>query len=228
MRNRWIVMLLFLGLSVGLSAANPQIVFKSMQVNFGDVDDGKPVDILFDFENKGDSDLEIKAINPTCGCTISELKKRTYKPGEKGQIPARFNPSGYNGQVTKSISVETNDPANQRVLLSFTGSVKMKNYVQAELQPGEINLGKVRVGKKMVKVFNIVNSGSMELKVLEIVTVPEVIVDMPQKALPPKKTMAVKVHFTPMEAGKFTTLVKIRTNDTRFAYKIFRIDAEVN
>jgi hypothetical protein len=45
---------------------------------------------LFRFVNSGNTTITVTDIKPGCGCTTAELIKRTYAPGEAGEIKAVF------------------------------------------------------------------------------------------------------------------------------------------
>lgn len=202
------------------------IKFKSAAVDFGEVDSGKVVEVKFEFENSGDTLLKIKNVVPSCGCTTSTLEKKEYKPGEKGIIPAKFNTTGYSGKVIKSINVLTDDPGNADVLLRITGNVLLREYPQAEVKPDAISFGKVKIGKSQSRNLTLVNSGNLDLKIIEISSAPEINIVLRAKTVAPRKAIDLEIRFTPFEQGLFNSLAKIRTNDTRNPYVFVRIDAE--
>lgn len=202
------------------------IKFKSTAVDFGEADSGKIVEVKFEFENSGDTLLKIKNVVPSCGCTTSTLEKMEYKPGEKGTIPARFNTTGYSGKVIKSINVLTDDPGNADVLLRITGNVLLREYPQAEIKPDRISFGKVKIGKSQSRRLALVNSGTIDLKIIEISSAPEISISLRAKTVASRKAIDLDIKFTPFDQGLFNSLAKIRTNDSRNPYVFVRIDAE--
>lgn len=60
-------------------------------------------------------------------------------PGGVGEIKVTFRTKGYQGPVTKTISVETNDPANRQVRLTLKGTV----VSDVTVEPKIINFGNV-------------------------------------------------------------------------------------
>lgn len=96
--------ILVLSLSIYSDAT---IRFKVKTVNFGEIEIGKIKNIEFEFENIGDSLLVIKKISSSCGCTVAELQKKEYTPGETGTMIIRFNSRGYFGEVTKTLTVNS-------------------------------------------------------------------------------------------------------------------------
>jgi hypothetical protein len=202
------------------------INFKATAIDFGEIDSGKTVEVKFEFENSGDALLKIKNVVPSCGCTTSILEKKEYKPGEKGTIPAKFNTTGYSGKVIKSINVLTDDPKNADVLLRITGNVLLREYPQAEIKPDNISFGKVKIGKSQSRKLTLTNSGNLDLKIIEISSAPEINIALRAKAVAPRKAVDLEIIFTPFDPGSFSSLAKIRTNDTRNPYVFIRIDAE--
>lgn len=104
----------------------PQISFKETQMDFGSIDEGTLVKHEFEFTNSGKSDLIIRKIRASCGCTTVAPNVTALKPGEKSSISASFRTSGYTGRQSKTITVITNDPKQSTMILRLTGTVKKK------------------------------------------------------------------------------------------------------
>lgn len=84
------------------------LLFKETHVSTGEILDIEPVPVEFLFKNTGSEDLEIQLIKPSCGCTVPDMEKTTYKPGESGVMKVTFDPSGKKGNVSRNITVYTN------------------------------------------------------------------------------------------------------------------------
>ena len=208
--------------------AKPTIKFKNTAVDFGEVNSGKIVDIAFEFENTGADVLLIKNIIPACGCTTAALTKKEYQPGEKGTITSKFNTSGYNGKVIKTITVTSNDAAASEIRLTLSGTVTVKDFAQADLKPEQFSFGSVSVGKTYVRKLNLSNLGNLDLRVLEVSCSPEVSLAFKTNNLPVKKSTEIILTFTPFEKGTFNNIVKIRTNDFRNPYVFLRLEAQAD
>jgi hypothetical protein len=208
-----------------MMAAKPAIKFKNATVDFGEVTSGKVIDILFEFENTGNETLTIKNIIPACGCTTANMAKREYKPGEKGTISSKFNTSGYNGKVVKTITVTSNDPEAPETRLTMKGTVTIKDFAQASIRPEEIDFAAVAVGKTYVRTLNLNNSGNQDLRIIEISCSPEVSLEFSANAVAPKKSTEITLKYRPFDHGSFNNLVKIRTNDYRNPYVFVRLEA---
>jgi uncharacterized protein YdeI (BOF family) len=211
-----------------LMFAKPAIKFKNTNVDFGEVSSGKIVDIVFEFENTGSDVLLIKNVIPSCGCTTAALDKKEYQPGEKGTIASKFNTSGYNGKVIKTITVTSNDSAAPETRLTLSGTVSLKDFAQADVKPAQFIFGSVSVGKTYVRKLNLSNLGNLDLRVFEVICSPEVMLAFKTNNLPAKKSTEITLTFTPFEKGTFNTMVRIRTNDYRSPYLFIRLEAQAD
>jgi hypothetical protein len=101
----------------------PAIRFDSTSFSFGTAMAGDVVSHAFFFTNTGNRTLEIKAVTPSCGCTVPGEWTHRLEPGDTGRIPLELNTSRFAGPVTEVTSVTCNDRARYKVVLSFTGRV---------------------------------------------------------------------------------------------------------
>jgi hypothetical protein len=75
---------------------------------------------VYAFTNRGVASVSIVNIKSSCGCTTAELEKKTYAPGESGEIVAKFKIGGRQGLQTKTIQVKTDDSDTPTVLTMKT------------------------------------------------------------------------------------------------------------
>jgi hypothetical protein len=102
----------------------PKIVIEEKNFNFGKVSSSqKQVEKKFVFKNVGKSDLIIRKIRTTCGCTTANLEKEVVKPGESSSFKAVFNFGSRKGIQRKSIYVISNDPSTPEVRLTISGEI---------------------------------------------------------------------------------------------------------
>lgn len=73
----------------------------------------------FGFTNDSDSAIEVLEVRPTCGCTVAELEKKVYQPGEYGEINTTFNYGSREGRQTKTIVVTTDQEENSKIRLTM-------------------------------------------------------------------------------------------------------------
>jgi hypothetical protein len=122
----------------------PQIVVETAVHDFGDVDPGSKNTGQFQFSNQGQGVLEIKKIQSTCGCTVPELKKKTYLPGESGTVTVTFRPGLRSGHVSKHLYILSNDKVNPKAKLTVKANVVQKISYEPKrfrLRPNEENVG---------------------------------------------------------------------------------------
>jgi hypothetical protein len=116
----------FSSLSKEAMANAPVFKIASTTVDLGKIKSSTQNDVEFKFTNEGKSDLMIRHIKATCGCTAIQQGNQGVgiKPGESSSIKAVFSPGTSPGKVTKSIYVYTNDPKNSEVVLMLNADVE--------------------------------------------------------------------------------------------------------
>ncbi len=102
----------------------PQIYIESKTFSFGNIKQGKKIEHDFILKNTGQSDLLIRRVWATCGCTAVEPKKNIIPPGRSTQIKTIFNTAGRTGNQKKMITVITNDPKNPKIILWIEGNIE--------------------------------------------------------------------------------------------------------
>lgn len=103
-------------------------VFKldATTVDLGKIKGSSQNEVEFKFTNAGKTDLFIRHVRATCGCTAIQQGTQGVgiKPGQSSSIKATFNSGGYSGKVTKAIYVYANDPLKSEVVLMLTADVE--------------------------------------------------------------------------------------------------------
>jgi hypothetical protein len=81
--------------------------------------------------NTGDQALEISNVAPGCHCTTAGNWTHHLEPGQTGQIPLQFDSGSFRGDVTKAITVTSNDKLAPRQNIYLHGSV----WHQVDISP---------------------------------------------------------------------------------------------
>ncbi|MBI5381093.1 MAG: DUF1573 domain-containing protein [Opitutae bacterium] len=68
------------------------------------------IDIDFAFTNQGKQPVTIKEIKTSCGCTVAELAKRTYAPGEAGKVAVVLRYMGDVSPISQVVTIVTDEP----------------------------------------------------------------------------------------------------------------------
>jgi len=103
--------------------ATPQIQCEEATFDFGSRDAAESVEHTFLVKNTGTADLEIKKVQPACGCTTAELEKNIIPPGDSAKVAAKLSLAGRSGEVQKPINIESNDPTKPTLQLLIKGIV---------------------------------------------------------------------------------------------------------
>jgi len=90
--------------------------------DFGNIKEGENVLHSFKLTNNGKSDLLIRNVKASCGCTAVK-NENVIKAGLTTEIKVDFNSKGKRGRQNKSVTVITNDPANSTIVLRIMGNV---------------------------------------------------------------------------------------------------------
>ncbi|TAG06464.1 MAG: DUF1573 domain-containing protein [Cytophagia bacterium] len=101
----------------------PKISFDKELHDFGNVKQGDKVTTVFNIKNNGSDDLQILKIKPSCGCTVSEIDKKTIKSGHSAKLTITFDSNGKEGVQDKHINIYSNDPK------SFTSVISLKTKI---------------------------------------------------------------------------------------------------
>lgn len=136
-------------------------------LDLGSVPEDSIAQGTIEFMNGGDSTLIIGRIQTSCGCTVADLKKREYAPGEKGEIDVQFNTRGYTGMARKSvmISIDQGSPARVKVELQ-TNVIPL-----LEIDPSFVNFQDVTLGNKVIhRNLKLQNNYPDSLKVTDMET----------------------------------------------------------
>src|SRR6201990_3737508 len=73
----------------------------------------------YKYQNVGKTPVHFKSVHASCGCTAAQSQKDQVAPGEKGEITATFNIGDRTGTQVKTVTVETDEAANQKTVLTL-------------------------------------------------------------------------------------------------------------
>lgn len=97
------------------------ITWKSESIDVGNIPQGKPKVIRFEFTNTSSKPIIIENVAPSCGCTTADYTKTPIQPGKKGFVEASYNAASA-GAFMKTVNVTTSDNKTPKTL-SFKGTV---------------------------------------------------------------------------------------------------------
>ena len=82
--------------------------------------DGTMPVVSYAFRNDTSTPVTITQAVPSCDCTTIDLAKKTYAPGERGTLVARFDPTGRYGVVRRTLQITTDEPNLAPQVLQLT------------------------------------------------------------------------------------------------------------
>ncbi len=189
---------------------HPMIFFENPNFNFGKVFKGQNIENIYKFENRGNDVLKINKVKTSCGCTAAILTNKIVPPGKTGEIKATFKTGSYRGNVTKSITVISNDPNSPKYKLTLTGEIK-EDIITT---PKNINFGSIYIGGKIDKTVKVKSITESNLNIKKIrSSKPFVNVSIAEKD---KEGYTIKVALNDNhKIGRFSGGIYLETNSPR-------------
>ena len=110
----------------------PVITFDKTEHDFGEIENGTPVETVFSYTNTGKAPLVVTDIKSTCGCTVPQgWSREPLQPGESSSFTVKFNGKG-NNRVSKTVTVTANtEKGKEQVKITAT----VKGGAPAKGQP---------------------------------------------------------------------------------------------
>ncbi|HEY5793049.1 MAG TPA: DUF1573 domain-containing protein [Chthoniobacterales bacterium] len=125
---------LALFLCVAAGAARAELQFQKTELRDQIFEESGAILRAFDFQTTGEKAAQILKVTPSCGCTVADLSKKAFSPGEPGKLSFRYNPEGRQGIQAVSIDVET-ETGGKKAATRLTYRV---NVLQAVILQPEI------------------------------------------------------------------------------------------
>lgn len=101
----------------------PKLVLVEETKNVGTVAKGDVIEQDFVVRNDGKADLHVTDVKPACGCTVPKYDK-VIKPGQTGKIHLSVDTKAFQGAISKSALILTDDPAMPQATIVLSANVK--------------------------------------------------------------------------------------------------------
>lgn len=108
----------------------PEIVFDDNTFDFSNIKQGDKVEHVFMISNNGKSDLFIRKVKASCGCTAANPEQDMIPAGESTPMKVVFDSRGKVGKQNKTITIISNDPRHPRTILWVKGTVETTQPAQ--------------------------------------------------------------------------------------------------
>lgn len=101
----------------------PKVVLDTQEYDFGTIQRGDTVSHVFRLRNEGKSNLLIRRIETTCGCTAVVPDTRVVVAGDSCNVVVTFQTKGREGKQLKTIQITTNDYRQPNTILKIRANV---------------------------------------------------------------------------------------------------------
>jgi len=121
-----------MGMTGDAEVAKPEeLKFKGYTYGFGVLKPGEKTTATFPFTNIAKHDVTISEIKTGCDCLAAKIQKKTYKPGESGELAIEFDSTNYEYVYAQSIVVLT-IPGDIKTILEVHGEVVPRNIASPQ------------------------------------------------------------------------------------------------
>lgn len=194
--------------------------------DFGTVARAAKTEHRFQITNTSQSDIHLRSVRASCGCTTPIIETDWIKPGETGTILARFNTGTFTGQKSATLTVSIDKPFFSELQLN------VKGYIRSDvvLFPGEASFGEVPVGEPKVVELNLDYAGRNDWKIEEITSPYDFLsasFDETSRANGRVKYKVTARINADAPIGKITDQLVIHTNDKRLTTVPIRLQVDV-
>jgi len=91
------------------------IVWKAETIDVGQIPQGTPKAIVYEFKNTGKTAVVITSVQGSCGCTATDYTKEPILPGKTAKVTATYNAAN-KGAFTKTVTVTTSAETTPKIL----------------------------------------------------------------------------------------------------------------
>ncbi len=197
--------------------------------DFGNVARAANTEHQFRIKNTQQTDLHIRSVRASCGCTTPTIETKIVKPGETGIVSARFNTDRFTGQkaATLTVSISYGQPQRYTEL-----QLNVRGYIRSDVvfHPGQANFGDVPIGEARTMKLSLDYAGRSDWKIEEITSPYRFLtVDFEEQS---REGNRIKYELTfeldeSAPLGDLSNQVVLHTNDRRLKTVPLQLNAKV-
>lgn len=218
--------LLLIFISACTKTKNPKLVVSEESWYYGEVPPDKIVSHQFTIKNEGDNKLIIESVYSSCACVSLELAEKEIPAGGETRLNTIFDPYGYEGYVTRYLTIKSNDPDCPEKRIDLTITVLRVPNPDIEISQQTFNLGNIYGEEPVVLPFTIINSGDADLIIEDIVSedIFSHTLHLPLIVAPGEQYQAeIYLNVSLLKEGDFRKAIRIMTNDPQNPILFLRI-----
>ena len=208
--------------SFSLTLGQPKVSVDRTNVDLGVIYNGAIKKARVVVKNNGKDTLKILGVYTSCGCTTIRQPKTSLTAGESDAIEVEFNSTGYRGQLTKHITVQTNDPTSPQVYVALVADVI--DELEPVSRSSVLWLGAIPVGKAVEQpvAFKNVSGKPMTLRGFKSSS-EQVVARLEQKSVLPADTIRIYIRVTPKKMDYSSEQILLETDSNKQSQVPIRI-----
>ncbi len=184
-------------------------------VDLGEVPDDTVASTVIRFKNISQDTIRVGEVRSSCGCTVPEIDKLTYLPGEEGNILVQFHARGFRGKVRKWVKIffTKGQPSMLRVVL------QAHVVPLVEVEPEVVNWQGISLKQGQVSRSVVLkNNSDQPLKVSKILsTNPQLKVSPPTMKIPPHASDTLTIVYTPEKIGSDDSIIFLEFSNPKIS-----------
>ncbi len=210
----------------------PKLVLSEESWNYGEVAPDKKLSHQFNIKNEGGEKLIIESVYSSCACVVTDLSAKEIAPGKETELTATFDPYGYEGEVSKFITIKSNDPEEPEKKIELTIHVLHVPNPDMTVSQQTFYLGEIdRLSQEKPTIqFTIYNSGDADL-IIEDIVIEDIFshnLNIPLTILPGEKFLVeLNVDTNQLSEGEFRKSVRLMSNDLQKQVVFLRIQGKI-
>jgi len=225
-----IILTIFILITLFLSGCSkpnpPRIVLSEESCYYGEVTPDERPTHDFIIKNEGEEKLIIESVYSSCPCAILDLAENEILPGKETILKTTFDPTGYEGEVSKLITLTSNDPEKPEVVIETSINVLKVPSPDLQLSEQTFDLGTFNENNLPIINFTISNKGDADLIIQEIIA-EELFnynLKLPLIISPAKQFEAqLKISSDLLTTGDFRKSIRINSNDPKKSTVFLRL-----
>lgn len=174
-----------------------------------------PLKATIKIKNEGNELLKISDVRPGCGCTTAPLDKKELNPGEIASMDVTLKLGATSGMMTKSITINSNDPQNATKVLYLKADVVRPIQI---LPTQYFSFGEMTVGTKSEAKLIIKNTSTQDIVLSDFESLAGITLNLTKPTtIPGGGEVELIAKVTPNDKGYFNGVVKMKTNHPDYA-----------
>jgi hypothetical protein len=111
-------------LLAGTATAEPRLFVEPKEIDLGVIQEGNSFERFLEISNAGDGVLVLEDVKTSCGCTAAAVEGVVeLTAGQSQKIRVTFNSKNMDGDITKKVTISTNDPITPQVSVNLKANV---------------------------------------------------------------------------------------------------------